>query len=412
MKRPVWDKEKLLRRLDRLTGDDRLYFLSYGLFLAISLLSISFFYKYYEGLPCMWLQILSMALLVGYEYRNGFLRQQQWPAAVALVALTMISLRVSYGSMTRMVPMMFPYIYCGRRIPFAKIARFTLKYSIIVVFFVIISGYLGLIDNVVMFKAGRVREFLGFRYTLYLPGILLNLTMLWIWLCRDRITLWGSLVWMGLNGWAYYMTDSRISFVIAEALIVAALLMKWMPKIVEKLRWLWATLIPIFLLCGGVSLVLTFCYDSNIPWMRRLNTALEGRLNLGRKSLSLFGVELFGKEIEWVGNGLDSEGMAVQADYNYVDCMYVKILQRYGIVFLVALMPLLCWAMYRLWKRRDYLALMICATVAVHCVVDDLSLTLHFNTFWIAMGQAVIAPAMLNWNGHTTQISPPEPQME
>lgn len=410
MQRPIWDKEKLLRRLDQLTGDDRLYFLSYGLFLITSLLNTSFFYKYFEGKPSMWLQILCMALLVAYECRNGFLKAQQWPSGIILAGMTMLSLRVAYGSVTRMVPMMFPYIYCARRIPFAKIARFTLKYSIITVFFVIFSGYLGLIDNVVMFKSGRVREFLGFRYALYLPGILLNLTALWIWLYKDRITVWGAAIWAAVNWWAFHMTDSRISFVIAEALIIVALLVKWMPKIVEKLRWLWAVLIPMFLVCGGGSLMLTIFYDSNIHWMRRLNSALESRLSLGRKSLASFGVNFFGQQIEWVGNGLDSEGNAVQGVYNYVDCLYVKVLQQNGIVFTVILAALLCLAMYKLWKQREYLALIICASVAVHCVVDDLSFALHYNTFWIAMGLAVMAPTMLHWNGHTTQITPPEPE--
>ena len=408
----MWDKEKLLRRLDMLTGDDRLYFLSYGLFLATSLLSASFFYKFYEGKACMWLQVLCIALLVGYECRNGFLKAQQWSAALFLGGMTLIAMVPAIGSQTRMVAMMFPYIYCARRIPFAKIARFTLKYSLILVFFVVISGYLGIIDNVVMMKAGRVREFLGFRYALYLPGILLNLTALWVWFYKDKIPVWGALVWAAVNWIVYYMTDSRISFFIAEGLLVAALLMSWMPKITHKLRYLWAALIPIFAVCGIGALYLTKNYNSNIAWMRRLNSMLEGRLNLGSKSLEAYGVKLFGQVIEWVGNGLETDGMVVKGEYTYVDCLYIKVLQRYGYVFLILLLPMLCWAMYRLWKRREYLAMVICASVAVHCVVDDLSLSLHYNTFWIAMGLAIIAPNMLNWNGQTTQVLSQEPQTE
>ena len=73
---------------------------------------------------------------------------------------------------------MFLYIYCGRRIHFAKIAGFTLNLSIATVLVVVLSGYLGIIDNVVTAKNGRIREYLGFRYALYLPGILLNMTAL------------------------------------------------------------------------------------------------------------------------------------------------------------------------------------------------------------------------------------------
>lgn len=395
-------------RLDTLTADDRLYFFSYGLFLVISILSNSFYYRFYEGKPCMVLQILCMLILVAYEYRNGFLKAQQWVPGIILVILTAMSLRVAFGSMTRLVPMMFPYIYCGRRIPFAKIIRFTLKYTIITVAVVVFSSYLGLIDNVVMYKAGRVREFLGFRYALYLPGILLNVTAMWVYLRKDKIDLIGTAFWGLVNWYVYYMTESRISFVIAEALLVVALLMKWLPKVVEKLRPLWAVLIPSFLVCGGASVVLTILYDWSIPWMRKINGILEGRLNLGQYSMREYGVTLFGQQIEWVGNGLDSTGNSVEAMYDYVDNLYVKVLVRYGFVFAIAMAVFTTWAMYRLWKRREYLILIISATVAAHCLLDDLSFSLHYNTFWIAMGFALFVPQNLDWDGEMSRLRPPD----
>jgi hypothetical protein len=33
--------------------------------------------------------------------------------------------------------------------------------------------------------------------------------------------------------------------------------------------------------------------------------------------------------------------------------------------------------------------------VAVHCILDDLSFALHYNTFWIAMGMALLNPNTL-----------------
>ena len=65
---------------------------------------------------------------------------------------------------------------------------------------------------------------------------------------------------------------------------------------------------------------------------------------------------------------------------------------------------LLCWSMYRMWKRREYHILLISASVAAHCVLDDLSFALHYNTFWLALGVVLLNPAMLNWNGKTTKI--------
>lgn len=393
---------------DKLLAGDVLFFISYGLFLTISILSTSFFYKLFVGRPHMWLQILGVVLLVAYEFRNGGFKDQDWKALAVCLAMFIIMFRVSHASLHRQSVLMFAYIYCARRIPFAKIARFTLNISIILVSAIVLSGYFGIIDNVAAYKSGRVREYLGFRYALNLPGLLLNMTALWIYLKKDRITVPGALGWGFVNWIVYHLTDSRISFVIAEALLIAALVMRFWPKIVDKIKPLWWLAVSSFGVCGAFSLIMTALYDHSLPWMRKLNSILESRLRLGNRSLAEHGVSLFGKEIEWLGNGLDAFGNATTGAYTYVDCLYIKILQRYGMIFTVALAVLLCWSMYRLYKRREYHILLISATVAVHCILDDLSFTLHYNTFWIAMGLALISPAMLNWNGKTTQISPPE----
>lgn len=389
----------------KLAGD-KLFFISYGLFLITSILSTSFFYKYFMGRPYMWMQILGLAILAMYEYFSVGLKNQNWKALVICGALFLISLRVSPASTQRQTVLMFAYIYCARNIPFAKIARFTLNVSIALVLTVVAFSQFGLVENITAFKSGRVREYLGFRYALYLPGLLLNMTALWVYLKKSTVTVWGSLLWAAANWVVYYLTDSRISFAIAEALLAAALFMRFCPKVTAKLTPLWWLAVGAFAICCIGSLILTVEYDSSLPWMRKLNSMLESRLRLGHVSLLENGYYFFGQRIEWLGNGLDGFGNSVVGTYTYVDCLYVKILQRYGIVFIAAVMGLSTWAMVRLYKRREYHIILICATVAVHSVLDDLAFTLHYNTFWIPMGLVLINEAMLNWNGKTTRLQP------
>ena len=179
------------QRLSRLIDPEGLYFLSYGLFLITSLLSTSFYYRYFIGSPYTWLQVacLAMLLLREYRLRGG---SQNWIALTVLGLLGVLSLWTTMGNLTRLVPLMFFYIYSARNIHFDRIARFSLKISSWVVSLVILSGYLGIIDNVVVAKGLRVREYLGFRYALYLPGILLNMTSLWLYLNRRRVPLVGG----------------------------------------------------------------------------------------------------------------------------------------------------------------------------------------------------------------------------
>ena len=392
------------RLKSKLTGD-MLFFISYGLFLVSSILSTSFFYKHFYGPTNNRLQMLCMGLLLVYELLSNRSRQN-WLGLAICAALFAIVKRVSVEGTQQQVVMMFAYIYCARNIPFAKIARFTLNVSIATVLGVVLSSYFGLVQNVVASKNGRVRDYMGFRYALFLPGILLNMTALWVYIKKNTVTVWGSLIWAAANLFVYLQTDSRISFFIAEGLLAAALFMRFLPKVTEKLKPLWALAAGSFAICIPLSLIFTAMYDGSLEWMRKLNSMLESRLRLGHASLVEHGVTFFGEQIKWLGNGLDVYGNSTAGTYTYVDCLYVKLLQRYGVVFMVALVVLICWAMYRLYQRKEYHILLICATVAVHCILDDLSFTLHYNTFWLAMGMVLLNPVMLNWDGKTNQVLP------
>lgn len=374
--------------------DDSLYFGSYAIFLITSLLSTSFYYRMFIGYPYSWIQVVCIAMLIYREYRMGSAKQN-WLALAAVVAMGALSLQYTIGNLTRLVPMMFLYIYGARNIHFVRIARISLWISAVVVCVVVFSGYLGIIDNVVVAKGMRVREYLGFRYALYLPGILLNMTALWIYLRQERLPISGVLLWTAVNSFVYVCTDSRISFVLAEILLIVALLLRFAPFLKKRIHWIWGSLTGSYLICAAFSYLFTGIYDGTVPWMRRLNSVLESRLSLGKRSLQDHGFGLFGRHISWVGNGLDAFGNVVEGSYTYVDCFYVKILQRYGLLFTASILGILTWAMVRLWKRKEYILLLICTTVAAHCILDDLSFALHYNTFWIAMGMAILNPNTL-----------------
>lgn len=392
---------------------DMFFFLSLGLFLSVSILSTSLFYSLFVGKLYTLMQVLCLVLLVIHEFYNGGLHRQHWRSLAVSLILFMLLLRVTNNSNEqRLVTLMLPFVYCARRIPFEKIARFALNVSIVVVCVIVYSGYLGIIDNVVVAKGTRIREYLGFRYALYLPGILLNMTALWIYLHRKDLPLPTALLWVVLNWFVYEKTNSRISFALAVVLIVAAIAMRFGRKYLPKLDPLWATMVWSFPIFGGFSLIMTALYNGNIPWMRKLNSFLESRLRLGKASLDAYGFKFFGQEMEWEGNGLDAFGAVSSEAYNYVDCLYVKMLQRYGVLVTIVLAVLFTWAMYRLWKRRHYHILLISASVMAHCVLDDLSFTLHYNTFWLALGVVLINPVVLGRKRKKKPISPEQASPE
>lgn len=381
----------------RIKEKHTLFFLSYGLFMLLSLLSTSFYYKYIMGSFFGIAQALCVILLILHEYLQG--RDRQNPRAFMLLGiLFLIALQVTEGNLTRLVPMMFLYFYSARNIHFASIARFSLYVSAVTVMLIVFSGYLGVIDNVVVAKGVRIREYLGFRYALYLPGILLNITALWIYLNKDKVPVSGAIFLAAVNIFVYIKTDSRISCALALVLLLVGVLMRFLRNILDKIQWAWMILAQSFVLFGAFSYLFTAIYDGSVGWMRRFNSILESRLSLGKRSLTTYGVRLFGQRISWVGNGLDAEGNTSNLPYTYVDSLYIKILQRYGFLFTVFAISLCTMAMNRLRKQKEYLLLIICASVAAHCILDDLSFSLHYNTFWFVMVFSILNPSALKWN--------------
>ena len=76
-------------------------------------------------------------------------------------------------------------------------------------------------------------------------------------------------------------------------------------------------------------------------------------------------------------------------------------------ILCLALTVLLTWGMIKLYQKKQYHILLILATVAVHCVLDDLSISLHYNIFWIAVAVVLMNPAALDGKSEP-RLKPPK----
>ena len=118
----------------------------------------------------------------------------------------------------------------------------------------------------------------------------------------------------------------------------------------------------------------------------KLNQMLGGRLYLANKSLELFGFGLFGKPVEWNGNGLTVEGVRNYQTYLYVDNLYVQILQRFGLLILGLMLSVLTLTLLKVIKKRQWVLALILILMSFHSMIDDLNFYLHNNIFWILVG--------------------------
>lgn len=288
------------------------------------------------------------------------------------------------------------FVFCARSIQFQKMARISLVVMVLLVAFVVVSGLVGVIPNYTSGDGGdRVRCFMGFRYALYLPQYLFTITGLTLYLDGSRIHPGRIAALLAVNVAAYYLTDSRLSFWLAIALlgvyVIACVIVDRFPAS-RGAVCLVARLLPYSVVVfAAIGIGFTLAYNSSVHWMEAVNSVLGNRLSLGQAAFDLYPPTLFGQRIDFVGNGLDLSGAQSQTTNTfYVDCLYLKLLLQLGIVPSAVLLGATTCLMRRMVRGSQWVLLLVLFFVAAHCVVDDLSLNLYFNVFLLALGSLAL----------------------
>lgn len=362
------------------------FFISYGIYLAFSILNTSFYAKYIIDIYKRIL-VFCLIFLIIYEIQTLKYNKRELFNAFLAVLISLFMYYVGSGSFA----VIFVFVYCGRNIDFKKIASFTVLISSLIMGIVISSAFLGTIQNFEEIHEGNMRMYLGFRYGLYAPCYLFNITALVVYVKGYKIR-WRQIIFLLIvNFGMFLLTDARLSFYLAVLMLFAVGVIKCFPDVLKPRKILCVLLSCSYIVIGLFSFYSTFYYGI-YGWLSGLNEMTGGRLGLGKRSLLAYGVSLFGnKDIRWVGNGLDAMGNRGSGNYLYVDNLYVRILQLYGIIFFVIYILLFTLTLFKCWKKKEWHLFIILVALAGRGFMDDLSLYLYYNTFWLVIGRMLLS---------------------
>ena len=377
---------------------DLCFYASFGLYLFFGILSQSLYLHFFEGFRYRMIIALALGLLVLHEVQflrlHGRASLRTFLTCLLMAACALLALLVAKGMLMLSAAILFVYLYAARTLSYEKTAAFAAVVMALALFFVIFSAWRGWIPDYILEINNRSRHCLGFRYTLLPSALLSQITALTICVRKERLTLQEGVIWALAHYLMYRQTMSRLSFLMAMLVLAAALMMKAGLFRPERRPALTLLMALSFVILAGAAFVLTWTYDPASSWQAALNKVLTGRLYYGRTSLSLYGFGLFPRRIEWVGNGLDANGEALTGIYMYVDCLYIQILQRYGILFTLALLGLLTAAALRVRARGRWYILLVLTYMALTCLVDDLFLYPFFNCIWFILSDVLVGPPM------------------
>lgn len=197
----------------------------------------------------------------------------------------------------------------------------------------------GLFPDQTFFDHGQLRHAMGFNYATHPGEVFLGVVFGWLYIRKEKLTLWETGGIVGIFGILYYFTDSRTTILLGIGLSILAYLLKIdkRPLRNNSISFCLYQLAPVYMAC--FSFGLQFMYNRNFghPFMIRLNRILNGRLNWARQSLGEYGIRPFGSDIAWVDNTIN----LVRERYNFVDNAYIKLVLDYG--WIIGLLFLAVW---------------------------------------------------------------------
>lgn len=376
-------------KFKKLTLAETLSLFSLILFLLISLLNTTFYARYISGVIYNVGILTSVILLIIKELINNKLNFQR---AISLLGVIIVYALV--GSVTGFLSTLaisIIFIFSLRDISFKYVARTSFYISLFILIFVVLSSQIGLISNYIEFSGGRIRQYLGFRYSLFPSTVMLNIIASSFFLTQDKVSYKRLFFLLVSTIWIFFQTDSRLTFISSLLLLGINLLVKWYPSVLKSSALLLKTFKLTYIVNAYLSYLIAKMYLSfSSPFLNELskniNQFLGGRIYYANRSLDIYGYNLFGQKINWIGNGLDINGQRGLSEYLYVDNLYIQILQRYGLFVLLILLLIFTLTLHYLLKQKQYVLSLILIILSFHAMIDDLIINLHYNIFLILIG--------------------------
>lgn len=238
----------------------------------------------------------------------------------------------------------------------------------------------GAIPNLVYLSSSRIRSSWGICYTTDFASYLLFLTIT-AWIAweelPDLVFLIPGIVGLLISHFIAHSITSVFCFV----LFLFFVLLHWLfhkgylPLLKTIVDFCCCASFPCF---GTLMIVLAWLFHEGNSFAVKVNSWNHGRLSLASSTYDAHGLTLFGTPFSQIGAGGST---FYNPDYNFVDCSYLLILLRYGLVTLLVV-TLLWVLMTRTAIKAGRMALGM-ALIAVHSLSEHHFTELNYNIFLV-----------------------------
>lgn len=361
--------------------ENRIYLIAFSVFLLGEMLSTTMFpVPGKVFLLCKGIAVLM--ILIKVLFCDIYSVRFFWSFVISLGVGILIYLRSGYMEPILWIIMLFG----AKNVSFKKILQSYLIVNISVMVLAFVASMMNIIENLQYTREQgiQLRNSFGIIYPTDFASHVFFIMAVIFFVMRGKLKVWHYIVSILIAALTYYFCYTRLDvgciFILIAVFLFAdfinkknAPFAKYKKNTTYKMSWI----IPFL---AAAMYVASKIYRSDISILVKLNTLMSNRLALGKKGLSEYGMTPFGQYIDMVGNG---GSMVHVKDYFFIDCSYLYVYLKYGIVFflMILLVSVLCCRK----QKKDLYFLMVMAVIGINCMIAHHIIELAYNPFFLIL---------------------------
>ena len=354
------------------------FFLAWGLFLSTMVLSLGIFYVNNSFLATLFKGIRYVAYAICLFRISKCVVPQKHILPLALLAGAFLLSGVATQNLT--FPLYTLIFLAAIEVDGKLLVKVTVYIQGILLFLIVALSQCHIIEDYIFDITTRMRHGLGFSWTTTGPILFFYFCMGLIYLKEEELTIRHYAFLEIINLWLFHKTDSKMAFLLLSAVLLFFMLeslnhKKW--SILSKFNKLY--IVSPFLMFGFTLLIIKQYVRSNPTWTA-INQIMSNRLTLAQDAFKTYGLKLLGQKIHWIGYDY-STLYRLPETYNYVDSSYLQIGFNNGVLFLLAIMLLYSYGIYKAIKNNDYYLVMLYLIILLLSLTEPRLLNLAYNPF-------------------------------
>lgn len=213
----------------------------------------------------------------------------------------------------------------------------------------------------------ELRYCLGIGHPNALHCMIWAIILLGMYLYFDKIKLYHFIVLFLINIAFYKLTVSRAGVFITAFSILMTMFMKYAKKWRDK-AFLYLTGIAGTIFVVLFSILAAY-YSTNLKILAILDRFLTGRVSISYRDSNLSFWSLFSNEI----------------NQKYVDMGYIKLFYWYGIIPGIIYIALVCYMIWKCYKRHDYMGFVILVSFSVYTLVEAHAISVYLMRNYVIL---------------------------